>query len=159
MTKKLTPQEKQNRKPASRACTFCHQKHLQCSNERPCKNCVKRNIASECHDIVRKRVKYLTGSSKPSTSNKSRQSSEVSTQNSSFSTSPVSIMEDGSKTRPAPIANEVNDAQLIPIQLHSKQETSSSLPMEDSSVTQIKDIWTRLLSICCIKIQISTMTP
>lgn len=140
MTKKLTPQEKQNRKPALRACTFCHQKHLQCSNERPCKNCVKRNIASECHDIVRKRVKYLTGSSKPSTSNKSRQSSEVSTQNSSFSTSPVSIMEDGSKTRPAPIANEVNDAQLIPIQLHSKQETSSSLPMEDSSVTQIKDI-------------------
>ncbi|EDK42704.1 conserved hypothetical protein [Lodderomyces elongisporus NRRL YB-4239] len=61
MTKRLTPQEKLSRKPASRACTFCHQKHLQCSNERPCKNCVKRNIADQCQDITRKRVKYLTG--------------------------------------------------------------------------------------------------
>ena len=68
MTKKLTPQEKQNRKPAVRACVFCHQKHLQCSNERPCKNCVKRNIGHECRDIVRKRVQYLTGNGKGSSS-------------------------------------------------------------------------------------------
>ncbi|KAG7665458.1 GSM1 [[Candida] subhashii] len=60
MTKKLTAQEKQNRKPAQRACTFCHEKHLQCSNERPCKNCVRRNMADHCKDAVRKRAKYLT---------------------------------------------------------------------------------------------------
>lgn len=59
MTRKLTPQEKKNRKPAVRACTFCHSKHLQCSNERPCNNCVKRNIAGSCTDIVRKRAKYM----------------------------------------------------------------------------------------------------
>lgn len=59
MTKKLSPLEKKNRKPASRACVFCHAKHLQCSNERPCKNCVKRNIADQCQDIVRRRAKYL----------------------------------------------------------------------------------------------------
>ncbi|KAK6460661.1 zinc finger transcription factor [Scheffersomyces coipomensis] len=59
MTKKLTILEKKNRKPASRACIFCHEKHLQCSNERPCKNCVKRNIGHECQDIVRKRAKYM----------------------------------------------------------------------------------------------------
>lgn len=59
MTRKLTAEEKQNRKPASRACTFCHKKHLQCSNERPCKNCVKRDIADSCQDIERKRAKYL----------------------------------------------------------------------------------------------------
>ncbi|RLV92564.1 Glucose starvation modulator protein 1 [Spathaspora sp. JA1] len=63
MTKKLSLQEKQNRKPASRACTFCHAKHLQCSDERPCTNCVKRNISDGCTDIVRKRVKYLMKSS------------------------------------------------------------------------------------------------
>ncbi|CCE85498.1 Piso0_005096 [Millerozyma farinosa CBS 7064] len=59
MTKKLSPLEKKSRKPASRACVFCHAKHLQCSNERPCKNCVKRNIADQCQDIVRRRAKYL----------------------------------------------------------------------------------------------------
>lgn len=59
MTKKLSPLEKKNRRPASRACVFCHAKHLQCSNERPCKNCVKRNIADQCQDIVRRRAKYL----------------------------------------------------------------------------------------------------
>lgn len=59
MTRKLTPQEKFNRRPASRACIFCHQKHLQCSNERPCKNCVKRDIANQCRDVERKQHKYL----------------------------------------------------------------------------------------------------
>lgn len=64
MTKKLTAEEKRNRRPTSRACVFCHEKHLQCSQERPCKNCVKRGISGECRDIERKRAKYLKGSSK-----------------------------------------------------------------------------------------------
>ncbi|CUM63910.1 uncharacterized protein PRCAT00001498001 [Priceomyces carsonii] len=59
MTKKLNPLEKKNRKPAQRACTFCHSKHLQCSNERPCQNCLKRNIGDQCQDVTRKRAKYL----------------------------------------------------------------------------------------------------
>lgn len=59
MTRKLTPAEKKSRKPAVRACTFCHDKHLQCSNERPCKNCVKRNIGDKCQDVSRKRARYL----------------------------------------------------------------------------------------------------
>ncbi|KAK6200100.1 zinc finger transcription factor [Scheffersomyces amazonensis] len=64
MTKKLTPQQKKDRKPASRACVFCHRKHLQCSNERPCKNCVKRKIGHECQDVLRKRAKYMHINSK-----------------------------------------------------------------------------------------------
>lgn len=60
MTRRLTPQEKKARRPASRACTFCHSKHLQCSNTRPCQNCVKRGIADGCRDVVRKRAKYMT---------------------------------------------------------------------------------------------------
>ncbi|ODV64645.1 hypothetical protein HYPBUDRAFT_183247 [Hyphopichia burtonii NRRL Y-1933] len=59
MTKKLSALEKKNRKPASRACVFCHSKHLQCSNERPCKNCIKRNLGHECRDVIRKKAKYL----------------------------------------------------------------------------------------------------
>ncbi|KAI5951623.1 GSM1 [Candida jiufengensis] len=90
MTKKLTPQEKLNRKPTSRACTFCHEKHLQCSKERPCKNCVKRNIADSCQDIVRKRVKYLTGTTKSSSKRKKNGTSiePSSSQIQSFSNSP-----------------------------------------------------------------------
>lgn len=59
MTKKLSVSEKVSRRPASRACVFCHSKHLQCSDERPCKNCIKRDLGHECRDIVRKRAKYL----------------------------------------------------------------------------------------------------
>lgn len=59
MTKKLTEQEKKDRRPTLRACTFCHSKHLQCSNTRPCLNCIKRKIAHECKDLVRKRAKYM----------------------------------------------------------------------------------------------------
>lgn len=143
MTKKLTPQEKQNRKPAIRACTFCHQKHLQCSNERPCKNCVKRNIASECHDIVRKRVKYLTGSSKSSIK-KSRPSSEQSTQNSSFNASPVSMVDDSSKMEQVKSSSLVNEDQPTAIEpstqlVQVKQELLNT-PTQDPSVMQIKEI-------------------
>lgn len=59
MTRRLTEQEKVARRPTSQACTFCHRKHLQCSNERPCKNCMKRNIGDQCQTIERKRAKYL----------------------------------------------------------------------------------------------------
>lgn len=59
MTKRLSITEKIGRKPASRACVFCHSKHLQCSNERPCRNCVKRDLGHECQDVVRKSAKYM----------------------------------------------------------------------------------------------------
>lgn len=59
MTKKLTAEQKQNRRPASRACTFCHTKHLKCNGARPCNNCIKRGVSAPCADIVRRRSKYL----------------------------------------------------------------------------------------------------
>lgn len=59
MTKKLSPEEKNRRKPAHRACTLCSSKHLQCSNTRPCRNCIKRNVPHECKDSSRKRAKYM----------------------------------------------------------------------------------------------------
>ncbi|ODV77558.1 uncharacterized protein CANTADRAFT_91987 [Suhomyces tanzawaensis NRRL Y-17324] len=75
MTKKLSLQEKKNRRPASRACIFCHEKHLQCSNERPCKNCVKRKLGHKCHDTVRKRAKYLNNSKSSTNSSSTANSS------------------------------------------------------------------------------------
>ncbi|KAI5969961.1 GSM1 [Candida margitis] len=144
MTKKLTPQEKQNRKPASRACTFCHGKHLQCSNERPCKNCVKRNIASECHDIVRKRVKYLSASSKSSPKKKSHSSSVLSTPNSSFSTSPASMVNEGFKMQQTQSSKHAINGHLptsvpTPMPVQQKQE-ALNLPIEDPNINQIKEI-------------------
>lgn len=55
MTKKLSVQEKQTRKPIQKACVFCHEKHLQCDVGRPCQNCLRRNIGHECRDKERKR--------------------------------------------------------------------------------------------------------
>ena len=54
MTKKLTAEEKQNRKPINTACVFCHKKHLQCDVGRPCTNCVKRGLGDTCQDKERK---------------------------------------------------------------------------------------------------------
>lgn len=59
MTKRLSKQEKESRRPILRACTFCHSKHLQCSRTRPCQNCIKRKIADSCQDLPRKRAKYM----------------------------------------------------------------------------------------------------
>ncbi|GME82194.1 unnamed protein product [Ambrosiozyma monospora] len=59
MTKKLPPEVKQNRKPTRVACEFCHAKHLQCDDTRPCKNCRKRGVADTCKDAVRKRKSTL----------------------------------------------------------------------------------------------------
>lgn len=55
MTKKLPPTVKQQRRPTSVACSFCHSKHLQCDSQRPCKNCIKRGIADTCTDAIRKK--------------------------------------------------------------------------------------------------------
>ncbi|KAF5210784.1 putative glucose starvation modulator [Clavispora lusitaniae] len=71
MTKRLTPQEKKARRPTSRACVFCHSKHLQCSHSRPCQNCIKRNLAHECRDVVRKRAKYMSTTEVPAVSGES----------------------------------------------------------------------------------------
>ncbi|EDO15464.1 hypothetical protein Kpol_463p14 [Vanderwaltozyma polyspora DSM 70294] len=57
MTKKLPVEKKLSRKPISRACEFCHLKHLQCDTGRPCQNCVKRNIGKGCKDKERKTKK------------------------------------------------------------------------------------------------------
>lgn len=55
MTKKLPLEVKKNRPPpVSIACEFCHSKHLQCDVGRPCKNCIKRNIASFCKNKEKK---------------------------------------------------------------------------------------------------------
>ncbi|CDO96049.1 unnamed protein product [Kluyveromyces dobzhanskii CBS 2104] len=54
MTKKLTDQEKLNRKPIPTACVFCHEKHLQCDASRPCQNCSKRGVGDTCRDKERK---------------------------------------------------------------------------------------------------------
>lgn len=54
MTKKLTAEEKLNRKPIHTACVFCHEKHLQCDVGRPCQNCLKRGIGDTCRDKERK---------------------------------------------------------------------------------------------------------
>lgn len=57
MTKKLSPEAKSQRKATRVACTFCSQKHLQCDDTRPCKNCTKRGFADTCKDAVRKKKK------------------------------------------------------------------------------------------------------
>ncbi|CAR28342.1 ZYRO0F01804p [Zygosaccharomyces rouxii] len=57
MTKKLSLELRQTRKPIQTACGFCHEKHLQCDVGRPCQNCRKRNIASFCRDKVKRRRK------------------------------------------------------------------------------------------------------
>lgn len=47
------------RKKARRACFACQRAHLTCGDERPCLRCVKRNLADNCMDGVRKKAKYL----------------------------------------------------------------------------------------------------
>lgn len=55
MTKRLAPEVKQSRRPTRVACEFCHSKHLQCDEARPCSNCVKRGHAGTCRDAVRRK--------------------------------------------------------------------------------------------------------
>ncbi|TID30607.1 hypothetical protein CANINC_000762 [Pichia inconspicua] len=56
MTKRLPPEIKQQRKPTRVACSFCHSKHLQCDDTRPCRNCVKRGN-EVCVDVERRKKK------------------------------------------------------------------------------------------------------
>lgn len=142
MTKKLTPQEKKNRKPAVRACVFCHQKHLQCSNERPCKNCVKRNIAHGCQDIVRKRVKYLTGegvpgavSNKQSTPRKKLKTGPVSTSVSPMDSvkSELTTPVESSNHFPPPMSSSVD---ALPTTQHSAIE----IPPNDQPISDILEV-------------------
>jgi hypothetical protein len=78
MTKKLPLHEKISRKPISRACSFCHSKHIQCDHARPCKNCIKRGIQDHCRDVERKKAKYLADDEKGTTAPKKRAGSSVS---------------------------------------------------------------------------------
>lgn len=47
------------RKKARRACFACQRAHLTCGDERPCQRCIKRGLADQCQDGVRKKAKYL----------------------------------------------------------------------------------------------------
>ncbi|VEU22750.1 DEKNAAC103800 [Brettanomyces naardenensis] len=62
MTKRLPPEIKLSRRPTRVACEFCHSKHLQCDDTRPCKNCVKRGVQDSCRDAVRKKKSSSRGS-------------------------------------------------------------------------------------------------
>ena len=139
MTKKLTPQEKKNRKPAVRACVFCHQKHLQCSNERPCKNCVKRNIAHGCKDIVRKRVKYLTGEGVSGTV-----SSKQSTPRKKLKTSPLSTSMSPTDSMKSDLATPVESSNHFPASISSSVDvmtaTQPSAMNTPSDAQPINDI-------------------
>ncbi|GMG09409.1 hypothetical protein B5S30_g2041 [[Candida] boidinii] len=59
MTKRLPPDVRQLRRPIRRACEFCHTKHLQCDDSRPCKNCTKRELQDSCRDMERRKSKKI----------------------------------------------------------------------------------------------------
>ncbi|GME88559.1 hypothetical protein B5S28_g780 [[Candida] boidinii] len=59
MTKRLPPDVRQSRRPIRRACEFCHTKHLQCDDSRPCKNCTKRELQDSCRDMERRKSKKI----------------------------------------------------------------------------------------------------
>ncbi|CAM9022117.1 unnamed protein product [Wickerhamomyces anomalus] len=92
MTKKLPLNERLNRKPISRACKFCHQKHLQCDQ------------AHECQDVERKRAKYLSDE---------QSKGEKSTRKRNHSSSSSSETPDVTSRRTSSVA--VNDAKFQPI--------------------------------------------
>ncbi|ABN67713.2 zinc finger transcription factor [Scheffersomyces stipitis CBS 6054] len=147
MTKRLSPHEKKNRKPASRACVFCHEKHLQCSNERPCKNCVKRGLAHECRDVIRKRAKYLNTNS--------RRGSEAQA-HADYPHNPIDgFMSPTIKPEiPSPASNMVVSPQFVgnallqqevqhPQQFHPQQQQKLSL--HNSMLNTTNDVLNRLL--------------
>ncbi|KAF6063013.1 hypothetical protein FOB64_006035 [Candida albicans] len=124
MTKKLTPQEKKNRKPAVRA------------------NCVKRNIAHGCQDIVRKRVKYLTGegvpgavSNKQSTPRKKLKTGPVSTSVSPMDSvkSELTTPVESSNHFPPPMSSSVD---ALPTTQHSAIE----IPPNDQPISDILEV-------------------
>ncbi|KAJ5826573.1 hypothetical protein N7447_003336 [Penicillium robsamsonii] len=52
------------RKKARRSCLYCQKAHKTCGNERPCGQCVKRKVPSQCVDGHRKPPKYLNENTK-----------------------------------------------------------------------------------------------
>ncbi|KGO75003.1 hypothetical protein PITC_032410 [Penicillium italicum] len=54
----------QPRKKARRSCLYCQKAHKTCGNERPCGQCVKRKVPSQCVDGHRKPPKYLNAGTK-----------------------------------------------------------------------------------------------
>ncbi|KAJ8469162.1 hypothetical protein ONZ45_g16984 [Pleurotus djamor] len=47
------------KKKANRACFHCQKAHLTCDDSRPCQRCIKRGIANNCTEGLRKKAKYL----------------------------------------------------------------------------------------------------
>ncbi|KAG8204600.1 ZCF23, partial [Candida africana] len=119
MTKKLTPQEKKNRKPAVRA-----------------------NIAHGCQDIVRKRVKYLTGegvpgavSNKQSTPRKKLKTGPMSTSVSPMDSvkSELTTPVESSNHFPPPMSSSVD---ALPTTQHSAIE----IPPNDQPISDILEV-------------------
>ncbi|KAJ6118159.1 hypothetical protein N7471_014036 [Penicillium samsonianum] len=52
------------RRKARRSCLYCQKAHKTCGNERPCGQCVKRKMPSQCVDGYRKPPKYLNEGTK-----------------------------------------------------------------------------------------------
>ncbi|XP_049851178.1 uncharacterized protein LOC126325515 isoform X2 [Schistocerca gregaria] len=48
-------QTKKKRKRVGRACVFCQRSHMSCDESRPCKRCISRGSADQCHDPEGKR--------------------------------------------------------------------------------------------------------
>ncbi|KAK9766936.1 Transcriptional regulator of nonfermentable carbon utilization, variant 2 [Basidiobolus ranarum] len=55
----VEPSTHNKRRKTSRACSHCQKAHLTCDDSRPCKRCIKRNLATTCQDGQRKKAKYL----------------------------------------------------------------------------------------------------
>ncbi|EPQ57294.1 hypothetical protein GLOTRDRAFT_137651 [Gloeophyllum trabeum ATCC 11539] len=47
------------KKKANRACLLCQKAHLTCDDSRPCQRCVRRGMAANCTEGIRKKAKYL----------------------------------------------------------------------------------------------------
>ncbi|WWD07761.1 hypothetical protein V865_005865 [Kwoniella europaea PYCC6329] len=53
------PGEHKARKKVAKACLACQKSHLTCDEQRPCTRCVKKGMADQCVEGVRKKAKYL----------------------------------------------------------------------------------------------------
>ncbi|KAH3668254.1 hypothetical protein OGAPHI_002008 [Ogataea philodendri] len=89
MTKRLPLEVKLARKATRVACEFCHHKHLQCDDKRPCTNCTKRGFQDSCRDSVRKKKSVYKDKPRPSNP---RQTSDVSLSGSSGTSVPSTVL-------------------------------------------------------------------
>lgn len=123
MTKKLPLHEKINRKPISRACAFCHQKHIQCDHGRPCKNCVKRGLGDTCTDVERKKAKYLDDNEKiKKRANNDKDEAPRKKRNSSEPFTPI-------------LPNNLNNEIIAPSSKHDENYLNSSLSVSSPNIT------------------------